>query len=78
MREDEAYRVYVTDALQIISFNTEMAVAGKGSYGKIETRFWDMLNQSGESQEAEEDPRSCKEIVTELWSRVKKGGRNNG
>jgi hypothetical protein len=78
LREDEAYRVYVTDALQIISYNTEMAVAGKGSCGKIETRYWDLLNQSGESEEAEEDTRSCKEIVTDLWSRVKKGGQKDG
>lgn len=64
--ETKAYRVYVTDALQIISENTGSAVQ-KGRY--LSQRFADLAYT--DRTEQEEDPRNCKEIVDEMWRNLR-------
>ncbi len=61
------YRVYVTDALQIISENTGMAIQKGGRY--MTQRYADIAYT--DRTEQEEDPRSCKEIVTDMWKNLR-------
>ena len=64
--ETKMYRVYVTDALQIISENTGTAVQ-KGRY--LSQRFVDIAY--ADETEKEEDPRSCIEIVSDMWKNLR-------
>lgn len=61
------YRVYVTDALQIISENTAMAIQKGGRY--MAQRYADIAYT--DRTEQEEDPRTCKEIVTDMWRNLR-------
>ena len=64
--ETKMYRVYVTDSLQIISENTGMAIP-KGRY--MAQRYADIAYT--DRTEQEEDPRTCKEIVTDMWRNLR-------
>ena len=59
-QEDKAYRIYVTDALRLISENTASAVGGK----YITARFADVI-----APPKEEDNRTCEEITAEIIAR---------
>lgn len=59
-QEDKAYRIYVTDALRLISENTASSVGGK----YITTRFADVI-----APPKEEDNRTCEEITAEIIAR---------
>ena len=59
-QEDKAYRIYVTDALRLISENTASSVGGK----YITARFADVI-----AQPKEEDNRTCEEITAEIIAR---------
>lgn len=64
--ETKMYRVYVTDALQTISENSGMAIP-KGRY--MAQRYADIAYT--DKTEQEEDPRSCKEIVSDMWKNLR-------
>ena len=59
-QEDKAYRIYVTDALRMISENTASSVGGK----YITARFADVI-----APPKEEDNRTCEEITAEIIAR---------
>lgn len=59
-QEDKAYRIYVTDALRLISENTASSVGGK----YITARFSDVI-----APPKEEDNRTCEEITAEIIAR---------
>ena len=59
-QEDKAYRIYVTDALRLISENTASSVGGK----YITARFADVI-----APPKEEDNRTCEEITAEIIER---------
>ena len=59
-QEDKAYRIYVTDALRLISENTASSVGGK----YITARFADVI-----APPKEEDNRTCEEITAETIAR---------
>ena len=59
-QEDKAYRIYVTDALRLISENTASSVGGK----YITARFADVI-----APPKEEDDRTCEEITAEIIAR---------
>ena len=59
-QEDKAYRIYVTDALRLISENTASSVGGK----YITARFADVI-----APPREEDNRTCEEITAEIIAR---------
>ena len=59
-QEDKAYRIYVTDALRLISENTASSVGGK----YITARFGDVI-----APPKEEDNRTCEEITAEIIAR---------
>ncbi len=59
-QEDKAYRIYVTDALRLISENTASSVGGKF----ITARFADVI-----APPKEEDNRTCEEITAEIIAR---------
>lgn len=59
-QEDKAYRIYVTDALRLISENTAASVGGK----YITVRFADVI-----APPKEEDNRTCEEITAEIIAR---------
>lgn len=59
-QEDKAYRIYVTDALRLISENTASSVGGK----YITARFADVI-----APPKEEDNRTCEEITAEIIAR---------
>ena len=61
------YRVYVTDALQIISENTAMVIQQGGRY--MAQRYADIVY--ADRTEQEEDTRSCKEIVSDMWRNLR-------
>ena len=60
------YRVYVSDALQTISENTGMAIP-KGRY--MAQRYADIVYT--DRTEREEDPRTCEEIVADMWKNLR-------
>lgn len=72
------YRVYITDALKAIADNgTHHVTPGFGSadYGtSIKIRWADILQQKNTTHEQKQDDRTCEEIVTDMWARIKKGG----
>ena len=59
-QEDKAYRIYVNDALRLISENTASSVGGK----YITARFADVI-----APPKEEDNRTCEEITAEIIAR---------
>ena len=59
-QEDKAYRIYVTDALRLISENTASSVGGK----YITARFADVI-----APPKEEDNRTCEEITADIIAR---------
>lgn len=59
-QEDKAYRVYVTDAVRIITENTAASVNGKFFTG----RFVDIWEP-----QKEEPKKSCKEITDDIIAR---------
>ena len=59
-QEDKAYRIYVADALRLISENTASSVGGK----YITARFADVI-----APPKEEDNRTCEEITAEILAR---------
>ena len=59
-QEDKAYRIYVTDALRLISENTASSVGGK----YITARFADVI-----ASPKEEDTRTCEEITADIIAR---------
>ena len=59
-QEDKAYRIYVADALRLISENTASSVGGK----YITARFADVI-----APPKEEDNRTCEEITAEIIAR---------
>lgn len=59
-QEDKAYRIYVTDALRLVSENTASSVGGK----YITARFADVI-----APPKEEDNRTCEEITAEIIAR---------
>lgn len=59
-QEDKAYRIYVTDALRLISENTASSVGGK----YITARFADVI-----APPKKEDNRTCEEITAEIIAR---------
>lgn len=61
-RRDEAYRIYLTDTLKIISENT-----AKLGGNAVSIRFYDIIH-GGTNQKAE---KTSEEIISEL---VRKGG----
>lgn len=61
------YRVYVTDALQSISENTGMVIPKGGRY--MARRYADIAYV--DRTEQEEDQRTCKEIVTDMWRNLR-------
>lgn len=67
-----AYRNYVTDALRIITQNTAGTVE-EGIY--LPQRFAELYAE--DTEPAEEDTRSCEEIVADMWKALK-GGTNDG
>lgn len=67
------YRVYVTDALQIISENTGVAIP-KGRY--MAQRYADIVYT--DNTEQEDDPRTCTEIVSDMWRKLRGEEVNNG
>lgn len=67
----KAYRVYVTDALRLISENT--AKYGGGNYMNV--RFADLFERKKPEKLAEDDPRSAVEITREIWRNIRSGKR---
>lgn len=61
------YRVYVTDALQTVSENTGMMLKKGGRY--MARRYADIVY--ADKTEQEEDPRTCKEIVSDMWKNLR-------
>ena len=73
--EVRSYRIYVTDALMAIAGNTThlLGMEGVVDYGCSISRRWiDALNEAlNPPPEVPEDNRSCEEIVTDMWSRIR-------
>lgn len=65
-QEEKAYKIYVTDALKVIANNT---AGGEARY--MIQRRWVELLEPVESEEAEQDPRSCEEIAADIWKRIR-------
>lgn len=58
-QEDKAYRIYITDALRLISENTASSVGDK----YITARFADVIDPP------EVDNRTCEDITADIISR---------
>ena len=58
-----AYRFYVTDSLQAIAHNTT-GMVNEGMY--MSRRFAEITDR--ESKQEEDDPRTCAEIVDDMWA----------
>ena len=69
-RRTMMYRVYVTDALKVISASAAGA-SREGGYAMAE-RWADMVYTTTEPEE--DDPRTCVEIVADMWTRLREGG----
>ena len=83
--KETLFRMYVTDALKVIAENTShFLIRGVGAvdYGVTMSKRWvEMeLPQPEEKKptrpNAEDDPRPCWEIATEMWTRIR--GEKNG
>lgn len=71
--EERLYRVYVTDALKAIADNTTHYLGANEmiDYGSsLSLRWIDALEPQ---KEAEEDNRTCEEIVHGIWDRMRNG-----
>jgi len=66
----------MTDALKVISENTAKSAAISES-GTVITRRWSdvVFGADTDSENESEDPRSCREIAQDIFSRIR--GENN-
>ena len=76
-QEENAFRVYITDALKAAVENTtHFIVPGHGAvdYGaSMRSRWADIIKPP--EPERPEDPRSCEEIAADIFKRAKIGGK---
>lgn len=77
-----AFRVYVTDALQIIAENTTHHIGKSGmvDYGRsLTARWYDLTGGKTPTKEKPvEDTRSCEEITAAIWERARISPTNKG
>ena len=70
--EEKYYRVYVTDALKAIVDNSaRYLIPGVGEVDcgtHLTVRWQDMITPQ---EEVEDDPRTCQEIATGIWDRIR-------
>lgn len=74
-REEQSFKIYVTDALRAIADNTTHLLSVKGvvDYGiTIQSRWIDLLKQPHNTEVKEpEDTRTADEIATEIWNNIR-------
>ena len=68
-----AYRFYISDALQMI---TENAASRDGQVRYLAQRYADVVDRTPDEQE--NDPRSCTEIVADMWAKLRGEEVDNG
>lgn len=77
-QREETYRIYLTDALKAIADNTAHYVGfdGLADCGvHLTCSYSEILHPVEEEPQEEEDTRSTAEFVSDLWQRMKKGGK---
>ena len=75
--EEKLFRVYITDALKAIADNTTVfLVPGVGQIdcGTRILKRWIELEDNAKKEVKKEDPRSCGEIVEDMWKRIRGDG----
>lgn len=78
LNEEKSYKIYISDALHAVVNNSAQVAAEQRSYISIKKRWIDVITPQKHSQKVD-DSRSCKEIVSDMWKRIrKKGGNDNG
>lgn len=75
-QKERLYRIYVTDSLQSIVENTALRFpfnAEPFKYGQeISARWLEMVEPPAkEKKEPKEDTRTCAEIVSDIWSKMR-------
>lgn len=68
--EQKLLNVYITDALKALVNNIAQAAFEKRSYTQLTMRWLDMFEP--QLINTPEDTRSCKEIVKDIWSNIRK------
>ena len=72
--EERSYKIYVSDALHAIVNNSAQVAVERRSYISLQKRWIDVVDSQKKSSEIKEDTRSCKEIVDDMWKRIKGKG----
>lgn len=73
--KDKVYKIYISDALRAIANNTAQIALKKQSYILLEKRWIDIIDYKNKTNEQpEDDPRSCDEIVSDMWKRIRGKG----
>lgn len=78
LNEEKSYKIYISDALHALVNNSAQVAVEQRSYISIKKRWIDVVISKRSPQKVD-DPRSCKEIVSDMWKRIRgKGGNKNG
>lgn len=75
-KREEAYRVYITDALKAITGNTahHIGLSGVVDYGtELTQRFVEQFEVEDEEPEPE-DTRTASEFAADMWKRMRRKG----
>ena len=73
-QKERLYRIYITDSLQAIVENTALRFpfnAEPFKYGQEISSRWLDLAEGRQVEEPKEDTRTCAEIVSGIWSRMR-------
>ena len=72
--EERSYKIYISDALRAITNNHAQIAVEQRSYIMLQERWIDVVDSQKKPSEIKEDTRSCKEIVDDMWKRIKGKG----
>ena len=73
LNEEKLYKIYVSDALHAIVNNSAQVAVEQRSYISLQKRWADIIDLR-EKPKIVDDQKTCKEIVTDIWKRIKGKG----
>ena len=73
LNEEKSYKVYISDALRAIVNNSAQIAVEQRFYILLQKRWIEIITPQETPQEID-DPRTCEEIVNDMWKRIKGKG----
>lgn len=73
LNEEKSYKVYISDALRAIVNNSAQVAVEQRFYISLQKRWIEIITPQEKSQEID-DPRTCEEIVNDIWKRIRGKG----